>query len=136
MVCGIDSLAMGASLAVNLANLWLKEYETALKKEVPKLTVLSEGNKEVCPRCQKKVTYRTKGLECVACLNWYHLGCGNISESEFADIAETVWYCMTCKKQQEADRTVNGVKVFLRYVDDIVRTTKGDPGVVLEAANK
>ena len=43
---------------------------------------------------------------------------------------------MTCKKQQEADRTVNAVKVFLRYVDDIVRTVKGDPGVFLEAANK
>ena len=43
---------------------------------------------------------------------------------------------MTCKKQREADWTVNGVKVFLRYVDDIVRTVKGDPGVVLEAAIK
>ena len=43
---------------------------------------------------------------------------------------------MTCEKQQEVDRTVNGVKYFLRYVDDIVRTVKGDPGVVLEAANK
>ena len=40
-----DGLAMGASLAVILANLWLKEYEPALKKEVPKLTVLNEGNK-------------------------------------------------------------------------------------------
>ena len=59
-----DGLAIGASLAVILANLWLKEYEPALKKEVPKLTVLSEGNKEVYPRCQKKVTYRTKGVEC------------------------------------------------------------------------
>ena len=49
-----DGLAMGASLAVILANLWLKEYEPALNKEVPKLTVLSEGDKEVCPRCQKK----------------------------------------------------------------------------------
>ena len=28
------------------------------------------------------------------------------------------------------------VKVFLRYVDDLVRTFKGDPGVVLEATNK
>ena len=42
---------------------------------------------------------------------------------------------MTCKKQQESDRTENGVKVFLRYMDDIVRTVKGDLGVVLEAAN-
>ena len=40
------------------------------------------------------------------------------------------------QKQQEADRTLNGVKVFLRYVDDIVRTVKGDLGVVFEAANK
>ena len=43
---------------------------------------------------------------------------------------------MTCKKQQEADRAENGVRVFIRYVDDIVRTVKGDPGLVLEAANK
>ena len=112
-----DGLAMGASLAVILANLWLKEHETASKKEVPKLTVLNESNKEVCPGCQKKVTYRTKAVECEAGLNWCHLGCGNISESKYADIAETVGYCMTYKKQQEADRTVNGVKVFLRYVD-------------------
>ena len=100
------------------------------------MTVLSEGNKEVCPGCQKKVTYRTKGVECEACLNWYHLWCGNISESEYKDIAETVWYCMTCKKQQDAARTLNGFKVFLRYVVDIVRMVKGDPAVVLEAANK
>ena len=55
---------MGESLAIILANLWLKKYEPALKKEVPNLTVLSEGNKEVCPGCQKKVTYPTKGVEC------------------------------------------------------------------------
>ena len=51
-----NGLAMGASLAVILVNLWLKEYEPAIKKEVPKLTVLNEGNKEVCPGCQKKLT--------------------------------------------------------------------------------
>ena len=73
----------------------------------------------------EKVIYWTKRVECEACLNWYHLGCGNILESEYADIAEKVWYCMTCKNQQEADRSVNGVKVILKYVDDIVRTVKG-----------
>ena len=31
---------------------------------------------------------------------------------------------------------MNGVKISVRYEDDIVRTVKGDPGVVLEAANK
>ena len=33
-------------------------------------------------------------------------------------------------------RTENVVKVFLRYVDEILRTFKGDLGVVLEAVNK
>ena len=65
-----DSLAMGASLAVRLANLWLRDHEPALRKEVYKLTVLNEDNKEVCPECQKKVTYRCKDVECEACLNW------------------------------------------------------------------
>ena len=32
-----DSLAMGASFAVILADLWLKEYEPALMKEVQKI---------------------------------------------------------------------------------------------------
>ena len=68
----------------------------------------------MCPGCQKKVIYRAEGVEREACLNWYHLGCGSISESKYADIAETLWYCMTCKKQQETDRTANGIKVFLR----------------------
>ena len=76
-----DVLAMVASFAVILANLRLKEYEPALKKEVPKLTVLNEGYKEVCPGCQKKVTYRSKGVDSEACLNWYNIGCGNISET-------------------------------------------------------
>ena len=31
---------------------------------------------------------------------------------------------------------MNIVKVFLRYVDDIVRTVEGDPGVVHEAASE
>ena len=45
-------------------------------------------------------------------------------------------YCIACKKQQEADRAENDVKVFLRYVHDTVRTVKGDLGLVREAANK
>ena len=49
-----DGLAMVASLAVILANLWLKEYEPALEKELPKLTVLNEGNKEVSLDVRKR----------------------------------------------------------------------------------
>ena len=65
-------LAMGASLEAILANLWLKDYERALMQKVLKYTVLNEVNKKVCPGCQKKMTYRTKRVECEACLNSYH----------------------------------------------------------------
>ena len=43
-VCGIkkDGLAMGASLVVILANLWLKEYEPALEKEVQETKLTSK----------------------------------------------------------------------------------------------
>ena len=37
-----DDLPMGASLEVILANVRLKNYEPALMKEVPKLTLLCE----------------------------------------------------------------------------------------------
>ena len=43
---------------------------------------------------------------------------------------------LLAKKLQDEDRIENNVKVFLRYVDDILRTVKGDPGIVLEAVNK
>ena len=49
-----DSLTMGASFAVILADLWLKEYEPALMKEVQKLTVLIKDNKEFSCGCQIK----------------------------------------------------------------------------------
>ena len=88
------------------------------------------------PGCQKKVTKRAKVEKCEACLSCCQLGSDSILETKYANIPETVWYCMTCKTQQEADRSENGVKVFLRYMDDIVRTVKTNPGAVLEAAIK
>ena len=51
VMCTKTFLAMSASLAVIPAKLWLIEYESALKKKLPNLSVLNENNKEV-----KKVT--------------------------------------------------------------------------------
>ena len=96
-----DGLAMGASLAVILANLWLKEYEYALMKEVPALTQLNENRNGLCPDCERRVTYRSKGIECEACLNWYHLKCSSVSDKEYEQISEMVWYCKRCKEQRD-----------------------------------
>ena len=131
-----DGLAMGASLAVILANLWPKEYEYALMKEVPALTQLNENRNGLCPDCERRVTYRSKGIECEACLNWYHLKCSNVSDKEYEQISEMVWYCKRCKEQRDQEKPTENVKAFLRHVDDIVRTAKGDPDIVLKAANE
>ena len=40
------------------------------------------------------------------------------------------------QKQQELDRPENGLEIFPRFVDDLVKTARGDPEVVFEAANK
>ena len=40
----VDGSAMGASLAIILANLWLKEYEFALRQEIPVETEIQQIN--------------------------------------------------------------------------------------------
>ena len=45
-----------------------------------------------------------------------------------------VFHCL--QKTTGIDWAENGVEVFLRHVDDRVRTVKGDHGLVLEAASE
>ena len=130
-----DGLAMGASLAVILANLWLKQYETALSRDIPEMFLPEKDLNGICPDCNKKVTYRSKGVECECCLNWYHIKCGDILDDEYPNISETVWYCRKCIAIREKNKSVQQAKLFLRYVDDIVGTVKVDPEKVLRAAN-
>ena len=109
----VDGLAMGASLAVTLANLWLKEYEFALRQEKPMgLEIQPMNDKNGC--CRRKVKTRSKGVECESCRNWYHLKFGKISDNVYASITEIVWYCerYCCAKNKEKDTPQ--VKVFLR----------------------
>ena len=89
----------------------------------------------ICHECNKKVTYRSKGVECECCLNWYHVKCGDISDDEYRNIRETVWYCRKCIAIREKNKSGQQSKLFLRYVDDIMRTVKDDPEKVLRATN-
>ena len=86
-----DGLAMGASRAVILANLWLKQYETALSRDIPEIFLPEKDLHGKCPECNKKVTYSSKCVECECCLNWYHVKCVDISDDEYRNISETVW---------------------------------------------
>ena len=86
-----DGLAMGASRAVILANFWLEQYETALSRDIPEIFLPEKDLHGICPECNKKVTYRSKCVECECCLNWYHVKCVDISDDEYRNISETVW---------------------------------------------
>ena len=46
-----------ASLVVILANLWLKQYETALLKDIPEMFMPENDISGLCPECNKKVMY-------------------------------------------------------------------------------
>ena len=133
----VDGLPMGASLAIILANLWLKRYEFALRQDIPVGTDIQPMNDKngLCPCCRRKVTYRSKGVKRECCPNWYHLKCGKMFEDEYASITEVAWYCESCCRAKNKEMDTPQVKLFLRYVDDIVRPVRGEPSCVLGAAN-
>ena len=61
--------------------------------------------------------------------------CGKISDDVYSSITEIVWYCESCCQAKNKEKDTSQVKLFLRYVDDIVRTVRGGPSCVLDAAN-
>ena len=105
---------MGASLAVILACLWLKQYETALSRDIAEMFLPEKDLNGICPECKKKVTYRSKDVEYECCLNRYHAKCGYISDDEYRNISETVWYCRKCIPIREKNKSVQQAKLFLR----------------------
>ena len=116
----VDCQVMRASLAVILANLWLKEYEFALTHKIPVGTEIQPMNDKngLCPCCRRKITYRSKEVECEGCQTWYHLNCGKISDDVYGLCI--VWYCENCCCATSKEKTTPQVKLFLRYMYDIV----------------
>ena len=57
----------------------------------PKFSFQAQKNcNRNCPECNKKVTPRSKGVECECCLNWYQVKCGDTSDDEYLNINENV----------------------------------------------
>ena len=125
----------GAFFTVILANLWQKQYETELSRDIPEIILPEKNLNGIYPECNKKVAYSLKGVECECCLNWYHVKCVDILDDQYRNISETVWYCRKCIAIREKNKSVQQAKLFLGYVDNIVRTVMSDPEKVLRAAN-
>ena len=111
-----DGVAMGASLSVILANLWLKNFENRLKCDQG--TMVKHANC-LCGICNKKVTYRGYSIQCDSCDLWFHRKCSSLSLNEFRALSEEdPWCCNICLNHK------SGCKLFARYVDDIIRTVR------------
>ena len=100
-----DGLAMGASLAVILANFWLKQYKTALSRDIPEMFWPEKDLNGICPECNKKVTYRSKGVECECCVKW------KIINNASSSIKLLTLEALHIRKERPAINTRDGLKV-------------------------
>ena len=93
-------LAMGASLAVILANVWMKSFEASLQKpELIENNSRSDQNGK-CNECKRRVIFRGRGVESESCKNWFHARCQKISNEEDTNKQDNVWICTYCNNQQ------------------------------------
>ena len=88
-----DSLAMGASLAVKLANVWMKSFDASLQKPGLGENISRSHRNRKCKDCNRRVTFRGRGVECESCKNWFHAKCQKISNEEYAKMQDVVWIC-------------------------------------------
>ena len=59
-----DGVAMGAAMAVILANVWMRTFEPALSSEMPELPKKPDN---CCGKCSVKVTFRGYSIRCKVC---------------------------------------------------------------------
>ena len=52
----------------------------------------------------------------------------------YSSITEINWYCKRCCRAKNQEKDTPQVKLFLGYVDDFIRTVRGEPSCVLDAA--
>ena len=71
---------MDVSLAVILANLWMKSLEQKLKLQTPKCK--TNVQLSTFRNCEHRVTARSRGRDCEICNRWFHAKCQRIINTE------------------------------------------------------
>ena len=91
-----DGLAMSASLAITLANVWMKSFEASQRKPELKENISISDQNGKCKDCNLRATFRGRGVECESCKNWFHARCQKILNEEYAIMEDVVWICTYC----------------------------------------
>ena len=129
-----DGLAMGASLAVILGNLWTKSFDNSKQTPDKGRENRTPNMKGICIDCNRRVISRGKLVPCESCKSWHHAKCQVITDTDFKKKQEYVWICSYCAGKDTREDTQE-LKSFNRYVDDLVCTVKGNHLGYLEYAN-
>ena len=77
------------------------EHQIKLTKDI--INKIPKNCLEACPECNRRVTYRRKGVECEKCENWFDAKCQIIDEQHYAKMKERVWYCSNCQEINKLD---------------------------------
>ena len=112
---------MGASLAVILANWWMKSFEKSFQKPNEGRENNTPDTKVICIDCIRRVTFRGKGVEGESCKRWFYAKCQDITDRSYKTMQYIAWICSYCAEKGTKEDTQQ-LKLFKRYVDDIVCT--------------
>ena len=111
-----DGVAMGASLSVILANLWMKKFEPIVQCDAEDVLKHLDC---LCGSCNRKVTNNGYSIQCDKCDLWFQRKCTLLSIEQIKSIGDDHWFCVKC----DSDRSGT---LFARYVDDIIRVVRID----------
>ena len=132
--CQKDGLAMSLSLAVILASVWMKFWMPHLKLQTTQCKTNTQFS--ICRNCEHRVTAHFRGVECEICKRWFRAKCQQISNTEHDRMENQFCMCSFCRENDKTDINQSSkTKFLLRFVNDIVRTVRGDTKELLDADN-
>ena len=88
--CQVDGLAMGASIAVTLAKIWMKSIEHQNKSTKEIIKTIPKNDHQAFPECNRRVTSRGKGVESEKHENWLHAKWQNFYDQHYTKMKDMV----------------------------------------------
>ena len=81
---------MRASLAVVLAEIWMKSFEERLSDASQTPIVRIKDPKENCPDCHRKIAWNSTAVKCKKSKNCYHINCQDIDKEHYEKFGDVV----------------------------------------------
>ena len=100
-----DGLAMAASQAVILANLWMKSFEKSFQKSNVGRENKIPDTKMICTDCNRRVSFRGKGVECKSFKNCFRAECQYRTDTEYKTMQNIVRIYSYCAEKGTKEGT-------------------------------